>query len=323
MTNSKELLDKFNKELQNINFGKTPSKLYDPIYYALSVGGKRLRPTLCLMASELYGGKYEDTINAAIGVELFHNFTLLHDDMMDKAEMRRGKPVVHVKWTENIALLSGDAMSVIAYKYVSKTPINLKDTLDVFSDTALKICEGQQYDMNFETMAEVTEEQYLKMIQLKTAVLLAASLKMGAVIANANNDEREKIYKFGENLGMAFQLQDDLLDVYGDPKIFGKNIGGDIVSNKKTYLLIKALEIANEEQKKELNSWLRTAGTNPNEKINAVKKIYNQIGIREHSLELMNKYFDYAFEIFETIKVEDKKKEILRNYALSMKKRNY
>ncbi len=323
MTNSKELLDKFNKELQNINFGKTPSKLYDPIYYALSVGGKRLRPTLCLMASELYGGKYEDTINAAIGVELFHNFTLLHDDMMDKAEMRRGKPVVHVKWTENIALLSGDAMSVIAYKYVSKTPINLKDTLDVFSDTALKICEGQQYDMNFETMAEFTEEQYLKMIQLKTAVLLAASLKMGAVIANANNDEREKIYKFGENLGMAFQLQDDLLDVYGDPKIFGKNIGGDIVSNKKTYLLIKALEIANEEQKKELNSWLRTAGTNPNEKINAVKKIYNQIGIREHSLELMNKYFDYAFEIFETIKVEDKKKEILRNYALSMKKRNY
>ncbi|PLX09367.1 MAG: isoprenyl synthetase [Marinilabiliales bacterium] len=323
MNNSKTLQDRFNNDLGKLDFGKSPERLYDPIYYALSVGGKRIRPVLCLMASELFGGNYEKTINAAFGIEIFHNFTLLHDDMMDKAEMRRGKPVVHVKWTENIALLSGDAMSVIAYKYISESPNNLKDLLDVFSDTALKICEGKQYDMDFETMSAVSEDEYLKMINLKTAVLLAASLKIGAICANADKANSEKLYRFGENLGMAFQLQDDLLDVYGNPAVFGKNIGGDIIANKKTYLLIKALELANQEQHKNLNYWLNLNKFVPEEKINAVKSIYNEIGIREYSENLMNQYFKKAFDFFDSISIEPEKKEILKNYTLSMKKRDY
>lgn len=323
MNDSEVLLNRFNDKLSKLNFGKKPERLYDPIYYALSVGGKRIRPVLCLMSSELFGGTFEDAIHAALGVEIFHNFTLLHDDMMDKAEMRRGKPVVHVKWNENIALLSGDAMSVIAYKYICESKINLKNILDVFSDTALKICEGQQYDMDFEEMLNVSESEYLKMINLKTAVLLAASLKIGAISADASEEDTQKIYDFGENLGMAFQLQDDLLDVYGNPAVFGKNIGGDIVANKKTYLLIKALELANTEQVEKLNQWIILKEFKPDEKIQAVRAIYDEIGIREYSENLMNEYFEKAFSIFDSIKVESTRKEILRNYTLSMKKRDY
>ena len=323
MSDNKNLLNRFNKDFQKLNFGKIPESLYDPIYYSLNVGGKRIRPLLCLMATELFDGDYYDAINAAFGIEIFHNFTLLHDDMMDKAEMRRGKPVVHVKWTENIALLSGDAMSVIAYKYICKSPRNLKKIIDVFSDTALKICEGQQYDMEFETTISVSEKQYLKMINLKTAVLLAASLKIGAIAANAKSSECKKIYDFGEDLGMAFQLQDDLLDVYGNQDVFGKRIGGDIVANKKTYLLIKALAIANHNQRKGLNAWLSKTDFNPIEKINAVKSIYNEIGIKQHSQKLMNYYFNRAFMNFDSINVDSIKKRFLIDYAKSMMQRNF
>jgi geranylgeranyl diphosphate synthase type II len=323
MNDSTILLNKFNKDLKNLDFGKSPKRLYDPIYYAISVGGKRIRPVLCLMAAELFGGKYENAINAAFGIEIFHNFTLLHDDMMDKAVVRRGKPVVHVKWNENIALLSGDAMSVIAYKYICKSRLNLREMLEVFSDTALKICEGQQLDMDFESKKNVSEEQYLKMIKLKTAVLLAASLKIGAISSNTNKENCDLIYKFGENLGMAFQLQDDFLDVYGNPKVFGKNIGGDITANKKTYLLIKALELANTKQKEKLSFWINKTEFSPNEKIDEVKNVYNEIGIREHSEKLMNKYFEQAFKTFDLINTKASSKTILLDYAKSMIKRSY
>ncbi|MDD2634449.1 MAG: polyprenyl synthetase family protein [Bacteroidales bacterium] len=322
MQNSQELIERFNQDLSKLDFGKTPKNLYDPIYYSINVGGKRIRPLLCLMANELFEGKYEDVINAALGIEIFHNFTLLHDDMMDKALVRRNKPVVHVKWNENIALLSGDAMSVIAYKYICKSKNNLRDILDVFSTTALEICEGQQYDMNFETTSNVSEAQYLKMIRLKTAVLLAASLKIGAICSNTTKNNIENIYDFGENLGLAFQLQDDLLDTFGNPKIFGKKIGGDILANKKTYLLIKALELANKEQQKDLNYWISNKNSKPTEKIKSVTKIYKELNVHKHSKDLMNKYFKTAFKSFEKLEVASSKKQVLYNYALSLKQRD-
>jgi geranylgeranyl diphosphate synthase type II len=323
MQDAKTLYQRFNNDLSVLDFGHNPQRLYDPVYYSLGVGGKRIRPILCLMACELFGSNYEEGINAAIGIEIFHNFTLLHDDMMDKADVRRGKPVVHVKWNENIALLSGDAMSVIAYKYICETKTNLRQVLEVFSDTALKICEGQQYDMDFETMSEVSEKQYLLMINLKTAVLLAASLKIGAIIAGASEKDQKNIYEFGENLGMAFQLQDDLLDTFGDPDVFGKNIGGDIVANKKTYLLIKALETANKQQKEDLNKWLSLKSFEPAEKVKSIKEIYQNLGIPEYSEQLMNQYFDIAFAKFDQINGKSIDKGILYNYALSLKHRDF
>ena len=323
MQDSKTLIERFNKDLSELDFGKTPKNLYDPIYYSINVGGKRIRPLLCLMACELFDGIYEDCISAALGIEIFHNFTLLHDDMMDKALVRRGKPVVHVKWDENIALLSGDAMSVIAYKYICKSKNNLRDILEVFSKTALEICEGQQYDMNFETTTNVSEEQYLKMIKLKTAVLLAASLKIGAITANTTKKNTEYISSFGENLGMAFELQDDLLDTFGNPEIFGKEIGGDIIANKKTYLLIKALELASKEQKQKLNYWLSNKDFNPKEKIEDIIYIYKELNVHKHSENLMNKYFETAFDSFDKLEVAYSKKEVLYNYAHSLKQRDF
>lgn len=323
MHNYKELLEKFNSDLGNINFGKSPKGLYEPIYYTLKVGGKRIRPILCIMASELFDGKYEDVINNAYGIEIFHNFTLLHDDMMDNAIARRGKPVVHVKWNNNIALLSGDAMSVIAYKYIKESKTNLKQILDVFSETALQICEGQQYDMDFETDLNISEQDYLNMIRLKTAVLLAASLKIGGLSANADENDCENLYKLGENLGMAFQLQDDMLDVFGDVKEFGKNIGGDIVANKKTYLLIKALELANGNLKKELLDWILKKEFNLQEKIAAVRSIYEKLNIKELSNNLMLSYFDKANQYFDMINVQKIKKEHLLEFTKALKTRTF
>ncbi|MDD4150877.1 MAG: polyprenyl synthetase family protein, partial [Bacteroidales bacterium] len=232
-------------------------------------------------------------------------------------------PVVHVKWNEKIALLSGDAMSVIAYKYISQSKNNLREVIEVFSKTALEICEGQQYDMNFETTTNVSEEQYLKMIKLKTAVLLAASLKIGAISANTSQKNIDNIYCFGENLGIAFQLQDDLLDSFGNAEIFGKKIGGDIIANKKTYLLIKALELANEEQRRQLNYWISNKDFDPKEKIDAVKNIYEELSVHKHSENLMNKYYKTAFESFDKLEVESSKKAVLYNYALSLKQRDF
>jgi geranylgeranyl diphosphate synthase type II len=243
--------------------------------------------------------------------------------MMDNALVRRGKPVVHVKWNNNIALLSGDAMSVIAYKYISGTKNHLQEILDVFSDTALKICEGQQFDMDFENAKNVSEDEYLKMINLKTAVLLAASLKIGAITANANAKDCENIYEFGRNLGMAFQLQDDLLDVFGDTEKFGKKIGGDIVANKKTYLLIKALELADEKTKEDLNYWLMAKEFVCDEKIVAVKTIYESLNIGEFSAKLMNAYFQTAFECFDSISLPLEKKEQLLSFTNKLRNREF
>lgn len=322
MHNDKEFLEIVNSGLDKLNFGKEPHRLYDPVYYSLSVGGKRIRPVLCLMAAELFGGDYKEALNAAYGVEIFHNFTLLHDDMMDKAEVRRGKPVVHLKWNENIALLSGDAMSVIAYKYISESR-NLKETLDVFSDTALKICEGQQYDMDFEDSQDVSVDDYLKMINLKTAVLLAASLKIGAISADASDSDKNNLYEFGRNLGMAFQLQDDFLDTFGDVKKFGKKIGGDIVANKKTYLLIKAIEIATGELKEELINWINQKEFDPLEKIEAVRSIYNKLNIARYSEDLIELYFHEAARYFGAVSIPDVKKQFLTSFTDSLKYRVY
>ena len=318
-----DLFDIFNDSFLKLKFGETPNRLYDPIYYSINVGGKRIRPVLCLLASELFGTTYKKALNPAYGIEIFHNFTLLHDDMMDNAVLRRGKPVVHVKWSENIALLSGDAMSVIAYKYIAKAETNLKAILDVFSDTALKICEGQQYDMDFETENNVSESEYLKMIELKTAVLLAASLKIGGLIANAEEKETNKLYEFGRLLGMAFQLQDDLLDAFGNTEKFGKKIGGDIIANKKTYLLIKALELAKGDQKKELKYWLELKEFNPKDKIRAVKLIYDKLNIKTQSANLMKIYFDKAYEVFNEIDVPTKNKQALLEFTQSLQTRDF
>ncbi|MDD3686898.1 MAG: polyprenyl synthetase family protein [Bacteroidales bacterium] len=322
MHSDKELLGIINSHIASLSFGKVPQNLYDPVYYSLSAGGKRIRPVLCLMAAELFGGNIEKILDVACGIEIFHNFTLLHDDMMDNASVRRGNPTVHIKWTDNIALLSGDAMSVIAYKYISKAQ-NLKETLDVFSDTALKICEGQQFDMDFESRNDVSVDEYLNMINLKTAVLLAASLKIGAIEANAAESDKQNIYEFGRNLGMAFQLQDDYLDTYGNVEKFGKNIGGDIVSNKKTYLLIKALELASGKEKEELNLWLAKKDFNNEEKIAAVKKIYDKLEIAKKSQLLMEFYFEKAEEFFSKLSISNENKDTLKKFTDSLRERNY
>jgi geranylgeranyl diphosphate synthase, type II len=322
MHTGKELLSIVNSHISKLDFGQNPENLYQPVYYSLSAGGKRIRPVLCLMANEMFGGDCTKVLDTACGIEIFHNFTLLHDDMMDNATVRRGNPTVHIKWTDNIALLSGDAMSVIAYKYIAVAH-NLKETLDVFSDTALKICEGQQYDMDFESRNDVSVEEYLKMINLKTAVLLAASLKIGAIEADASESDKENIYEFGRNLGMAFQLQDDYLDTYGNVEKFGKNIGGDIVSNKKTFLLIKALELANGKEKDELNLWLDKKEFNNEEKIAAVRKIYDKLEICKQSQLLMDSSFDKAEEYFNKLSISNEKKMILKDFTDSLRERNF
>ncbi|MDD3859021.1 MAG: polyprenyl synthetase family protein [Bacteroidales bacterium] len=317
MHNDKEFLVIINNSLDKISLDKQPENLYAPIEYSIEVGGKRIRPILCLMAAELFGAKYQEALNAALGIEIFHNFTLLHDDIMDKSNMRRGKPSVHCQWNENIALLSGDAMSVIAYKYISESK-NLKEILNVFSDTALKICEGQQYDMDFEKTDNVSVEQYLKMIELKTAVLIAGSLVIGAVTANASKEDQDKIYEFGKNLGLAFQLQDDYLDTYGDIEKFGKPIGGDIVANKKTFLLIKALELANDELINSLSYWLKLEKFNKEEKISAIRDIYNKLGIADISKNLINHYFSKAEKSLNSVNVSADRKKVLEDFYKSM-----
>ena len=245
------------KSIESIAYPQEPAELYNPIRYELSLGGKRIRPVLTLLACELFDGDYRNALDAATGIEIFHNFTLLHDDVMDKADIRRGKPTVHVKWNENTAILSGDAMQIIAFMHMMKTPEkSRKAVCDVFLKTSLEICEGQQYDMEFESRNDVKEEEYLDMIRLKTAVLLGGALKIGALIAGASENDADKIYKFGENIGLAFQLRDDYLDVYGDPEIFGKNIGGDILNNKKTYMLINALRLSEGKDHDELTKWI-------------------------------------------------------------------
>jgi geranylgeranyl diphosphate synthase type II len=322
MKTFQETLDFFNQALANLPLDRQPEGLYTPVKYELSLGGKRIRPVLLLMAYQLYRNDMERVLPTALGLEMYHNYTLLHDDVMDKADMRRGKPTVHKVWDENTAILSGDAMLVLAYQLMGQASADhLKAVLDLFTTTALEIGEGQQYDMDFESRMDVREEEYIEMIRLKTSVLLACALKLGALQADAPATDADLLYRFGENIGLAFQLQDDLLDVYGDPKTFGKNIGGDILEGKKTFMLINALRLANSAQRDALEKWLATEVATPEaarEKIAAVTALYNEIGVRQLAEERIQAYFDAAFVNLDAVALPNERKENLRHLALAL-----
>ncbi|MDX8337615.1 polyprenyl synthetase family protein [Draconibacterium sp. IB214405] len=301
-----------------------PVELYDPISYSLDMGGKRLRPVLVLLAYNMFAEAIERALPAAIGIEVFHNFTLLHDDIMDKADVRRNRPTVHKKFSENAAILSGDAMAFQSYRYfLEERSEALPEVLEVFSKTALEVCEGQQYDMDFEQRMDVTEAEYLEMIRLKTAVLLACSLKVGALIANAPATIANQLYDFGINLGLAFQLQDDLLDTFGDQAVFGKQIGGDILANKKTFLLINTLEKASEKDKALLVDWIEKTDFDPKEKISAVTELYQSVGVKNMAEEKVNDFFNRAILILDELKVQDVVKQPLRDLAHKMLTRKH
>ena len=313
MFKASELLEKINSHIAGLQFTRTPKGLYDPVSYVLSMGGKRIRPVLMLMAYNLYKKDVESIFGPATGIEVYHNYTLLHDDLMDRADRRRGKETVHKVWGDNAAILSGDAMLVLAYQFMAQCPAAcLKEVLDLFSLTALEICEGQQLDMEFESRKDVKEEEYLEMIRLKTSVLLAASLKIGALLGGAPAKDADLLYDFGMNLGVAFQLKDDLLDVYGDAALFGKNIGGDILCNKKTYMLIKAFEHADSGQLRQLDAWVDAASFNPEEKIAAVTALYDQIGIKALCEEKIKEYSGRAADSLEAVRMADERKETLK-----------
>ena len=318
-----QLLDKVNDYLKNMPYARPPQGLYEPIAYELSLGGKRIRPVLMLMAYNLYQDNVDAILSQAAGLETYHNHTLLHDDVMDKADMRRNKPTVHNVWNENTAILSGDAMLILAYRLMADCPKDkLAEVLHVFTETTMEICEGQQWDMEFETRMDVKVEEYIEMIRLKTSVLLAAALKIGAMLGGASDEDAQKLYDFGVKIGLAFQLQDDWLDVYGDPKVFGKNIGGDILCNKQTYMLITALEEANEEQRAVLESWLAAHDYVPAEKIAAVTALYNEIGVGKRCQEKAEALNAEGFGILDSINLPEERKAVLREYACSMLNRN-
>ena len=319
-----EILVKVNEFLENLKYDSKPNGLYDPIKYVLSMGGKRIRPTLMLLAYNLYKDDPESILMPACALETYHNYTLLHDDLMDNADVRRGKTTVHKKWDPNTAILSGDSMLVLAYERMTKCGDKyLKDVLNVFTETALEIGEGQQYDMDFETRNDVTEDEYIEMIRLKTSVLLACAMKIGGILADAPKEDQENLYKFGELIGLAFQLQDDYLDVYGDAKVFGKKIGGDITSNKKTYMLINAFNMANDIQRKELDSLIGAEDFNRDEKIASVTRLYNEIGIDKLAQKKIEFYFEQSRRYLDAINVESSRKAELALYAQKMMKRKY
>ncbi|OFY34809.1 MAG: isoprenyl synthetase [Bacteroidetes bacterium RIFOXYA12_FULL_35_11] len=324
MQSFKEIIAYFDKRLSEIQYPEKPELLYEPIRYILSAGGKRIRPSLTLMACNMYSQNIERALPIALAIETFHNFTLLHDDIMDHANMRRGRKTVHVKWNENVAILSGDAMSIIAYKYLEQLDNEiLKPVLHIFNRTAVEICEGQQYDMDYENMDNVSVEQYLKMIELKTAVIIGASLQTGAIAGKAHEKDSALLYEFGRNIGIAFQLQDDFLDVYGDPKIFGKNIGGDILSNKKTFLLITALNNAGGGLKQKLDFALQNNYTDSQKKIQEVTAIYNKLGIPEASEKLISEYFTKAFDFISQTNVYPEKTKELLSFTKSLRERSH
>ena len=319
MTTSEEILRIVNEGLESLPYERKPASLYDPIRYVLSLGGKRIRPVLMLLGYNLFKEKPEDILMPALGLETYHNYTLLHDDLMDKADMRRGQLTVHKKWDDNTAILSGDSMLVLAYQRVAECDAaHLPQVLELFTETALEIGEGQQYDMDFETRNDVTEDEYIEMIRLKTSVLLACALKIGAILGDASQEDADLLYQFGEKIGLAFQLQDDLLDVYGDPKVFGKAIGGDITSNKKTYMLINAVNRANAQQRAELMRWIEAKEFNRAEKVAAVTRLYDEIGIRQLCEEKINFYFEQGKKLLEQVHVDSARKEQLRQYTNEM-----
>lgn len=311
------------RQIQTISIPDIPSELYEPVKYVLSMGGKRIRPALVILACDLFDGAVESALNPAIAIEIFHNFTLLHDDIMDRSELRRGSPTVHVKYNENVAILSGDVMSILASRLMNRSPGAVLNTVhDIFTKTAMQVCEGQQFDMNFEKRLMVSEEEYLTMIELKTAVLFAASLKIGAILGGASQRDAEILYDFGNYLGIAFQLQDDLLDTYGDPLLMGKNRGTDIIDNKKTFLMIKALENASSVQKKGLTGWLTAETSDREEKIAAVTAIFDSMGIRSLTEEKIRDYYSMALDNLKRLNRPDEKKDELFNFASFLMNRN-
>lgn len=323
MHTPEELQSYVEQELTRQKLVREPVDLYQPVEYALSSGGKRLRPVLMLMAANLFEEDIEPALLPALGIEIFHNFTLLHDDIMDQADMRRNQPTVHKKWNANTAILSGDAMFIMAYEHMLQYQgTNLKEVLEVFNQTALNVCEGQQYDMNFETRNEVSEEDYLKMIGLKTGALIAGSLQIGGLIGGAGREDVGLLYDFGWNLGVAFQLQDDYLDTFGNPEVFGKNIGGDILADKKTYLLIRALEKGNPEQRLKLDRLVGNRDLDPQVKIRSVKEIFRDIGVGDLTHIKAEQYFEAAMRDLRRINKTEPEKSLLIGLAEQMMRRD-
>ena len=322
MLTATEIQEKVNAYIASLPYERKPKSLYDPIEYVLAAGGKRIRPSFVLMAYNLFHDDVDRILPVATALETYHNYTLLHDDLMDKADMRRGRPTVHKKWDDNTAILSGDTMLVLAYEHLAKCDTKyLKPALDLFTETALEVSEGQQFDMEFETRNDVAEEEYIEMIRLKTSVLLACALKMGAVVAGASDADANALYAFGEKVGLAFQLQDDLLDVYGDPKVFGKAIGGDITSNKKTFMLINAFNRADTETRAELERWTTATEFDPAEKIAAVTEIYNRLEIDKLAEQRIKEYFEQSRQHLDELSVSDDRKAVLREYTERMMNR--
>ena len=322
MKTSEEILKLVNDYLAQLPYNREPQSLYEPIKYVLSMGGKRVRPVLMLLAYNMYKENPESILSSACALETYHNYTLLHDDLMDNADLRRGHETVHRKWDANTAILSGDSMLVLAYERMAQCPKEkLAEVLHLFTETALEIGEGQQYDMEFENRTDVTEAEYIEMIRLKTSVLLACAVKMGAILADASSEDADNLYKFGEQIGLAFQLQDDFLDVYGDPAVFGKAIGGDITSNKKTFMLINAFNHATAEQREELTRWITAEQFDAAEKIAAVTRLYNEIGIDRMAKEKIEYYFAQSTQYLARVNVPEERKQELIAYTHDMMKR--
>ena len=319
MYNQSGLKEVVNRALINLSYNSEAQKLIDPVRHVLSKGGKRLRPVMALMSCNLFTDKIDDAIMPAIGLEVFHNFTLVHDDIMDQAPVRRGLPTVHQKWNTNQAILSGDVMAFVANECILQTPsANLVKVFRVYNKAAVEVCVGQQLDMDFEKAAIVRQDEYLRMIELKTAVLLAASVKIGAIIGGADDKDSELMYEFGKNLGLAFQIQDDLLDVWGDVKLFGKTSGGDIVANKKTFPFVKAMETATGEQLKQLQEQFTLRDTDPEEKIKKVIEIFDQLNIKDTTEILAYDYINKAFGYLQKVSVDETRKKEMTNLAISL-----
>lgn len=322
MKTSEEILKLVNDYLAQLPYNREPQSLYEPIKYVLSMGGKRVRPVLMLLAYNMYKENPESILSSACALETYHNYTLLHDDLMDNADLRRGHETVHRKWDANTAILSGDSMLVLAYERMAQCPKEkLAEVLHLFTETALEIGEGQQYDMEFENRTDVTEAEYIEMIRLKTSVLLACAVKMGAILADASAEDADNLYKFGEQIGLAFQLQDDFLDVYGNSAVFGKAIGGDITSNKKTFMLINAFNHATAEQREELTRWITAEQFDAAEKIAAVTRLYNEIGIDRMAKEKIEYYFAQSTQYLARVNVPEERKQELIAYTHDMMKR--
>ena len=322
MHTTKELIEIISTGVKNIQYNAEPQNLYAPIQYILSIGGKRIRPLLMLMGYNLYKDNVDSILNNALALETYHNFTLLHDDLMDKSDMRRGHLTVHKKWNENTAILSGDTMLIMAYQLFNQG-IRNEEAWAAFIDATLGVCEGQQYDIDFETRNDVSEAEYMEMIRLKTSLLLGYALKIGAILGGADKEDQQNLYAFGEKIGLAFQLQDDWLDVYGDPKKFQKKLGGDIVDNKKTFMLIKAYQLAGNAQKAELDKWMTATEFQEAEKIAAVTHIYNIVGIGQHVQKKIEELFSQALACLEKVKVNSHQKDELRHLADQLLGRQY